>query len=125
MNSEFGNKYLLPSNNYNEYNLKKNQKIKCRIDRINCNGKVFIEPECSIYKVGDMDTFMFYDSESRIKTKTFENYNVLKAKNKTTQRGIFFKKENYNEAMINENWLCEIVRIKKGEFYLKPIEKRD
>lgn len=45
-------KYLLPVAVYSHYKLRPGMDVKCRIDRINCDGKVFLEPENPFYKVG-------------------------------------------------------------------------
>ena len=45
-----GNKYLLPAINYKPYNFKIGEWIKCRIDKINCTGKMYIEPNHPVYK---------------------------------------------------------------------------
>lgn len=47
-----GLKYLLPVANYSNYSLSEKSEFKCRIDRINCTGKVFLEPEHPFYKEG-------------------------------------------------------------------------
>ena len=39
------------------YHLKTGQTINCRIDKINCTGKIFIEPEHPYYKLGEIYEF--------------------------------------------------------------------
>lgn len=53
-------KHLLSKQYYRGYNLKNNQEIICRIDKINCTGKIFIEPQHPHYKLGDVYNFRFY-----------------------------------------------------------------
>ena len=38
-------KYLLPFRRYSHYQILTGTEIKCRIDRINCKGEVFLEPQ--------------------------------------------------------------------------------
>ncbi len=39
-----GRKYLLPLTYYKGYDLVSPGPVKCKIDKINCSGKVFLEP---------------------------------------------------------------------------------
>jgi hypothetical protein len=53
-------KHLIHKHPYEDYNFKNNQEIICRIDKINCTGKIFIEPEHPHYKLGETYNFRFY-----------------------------------------------------------------
>lgn len=121
--AEYDKKYLMPTINYIEYQIKIGEKIKCTIDRINCNGKVFLEPECPLYKIGDKDIFTIKEREERTTHKTFDKYYINRALNNITTNAIIVSKENYDTYSQGEKWLCEIIKIKKGELYLKPLLK--
>lgn len=121
--AEFDKKYLMPTKFYQEYNIKIRDKIKCKIDRINCNGKVFLEPKCPIYSVGDRDVFTLQEKEERETHKTGDKYMVIKAVNTKTKNAIIVDIENETSYSQKENYLCEIIKIKKGEMYLKMISK--
>jgi hypothetical protein len=45
LESSKGNRMLMPLNFYKHYGIEPGNKIKCRIDKINCSGKIFLEPE--------------------------------------------------------------------------------
>jgi len=62
----FHNRHLLPADLYGNYNLKPGKKILCHIDKINCDGKIFIEPEHPCYAVGKTYDFEFIRYEKRI-----------------------------------------------------------
>ncbi len=51
-------KYLLPEQYYENYHLKIGQTITCTIDKINCSGKIFLEPEHPYYKIGERYDFL-------------------------------------------------------------------
>ncbi len=53
-------KHLLNAQYYEAYGLKNNQEIICRIDKINCTGKIYIEPIHPHYNLGDIYNFRFY-----------------------------------------------------------------
>jgi hypothetical protein len=121
--ADFNQKYLLPTEFYFEFNIKVGDKIKCRIDKLNCNGKVFLEPKHPIYDVGDKDVFTFLEIESRLTRKTKDKYLVRKAIGDKTKRAITLIENENNSPSQNEKWFCEINKIKKGELILSPISK--
>lgn len=51
-------RYLLNSSNYENYNLKTGQIIRCKVDKVNCSGRVFLEPEHPFYKAGKKYEFI-------------------------------------------------------------------
>jgi hypothetical protein len=51
-------KYLLPEQYYENYHLKVGQTIMCTIDKINCSGKIFLEPDHPYYKIGERYDFL-------------------------------------------------------------------
>jgi hypothetical protein len=51
-------KYLLPAEYYTNYNLKIGQQIQCLVDKINCSGKIFLEPDHPYYKIGERYDFL-------------------------------------------------------------------
>jgi hypothetical protein len=52
-----GRKYLLPLTFYRGYTLVSPGPIKCKIDKINCSGKVFLEPANPFYTEGESYVF--------------------------------------------------------------------
>ncbi len=54
-----GVKHLLYKSHYLYYGLELNSEVRCRIDKINCTGKIFIEPEHPFYKLGVAYDFVF------------------------------------------------------------------
>jgi bifunctional DNA-binding transcriptional regulator/antitoxin component of YhaV-PrlF toxin-antitoxin module len=45
-------RYLIPVQNYKTYDLKTGDTVVCRVDKINCKGEVFLEPENPFYREG-------------------------------------------------------------------------
>jgi hypothetical protein len=60
-----GMKYLLSSSNYRHYGIRKGTEIKCRVDRINCRGEIFLEPENPYYKEGKSYKFTVTGGDTR------------------------------------------------------------
>ncbi len=51
-------RYLLKSSHYEHYGLKVGGKVICIVDKINCTGQVFLEPEHPYYKIGQKYDFL-------------------------------------------------------------------
>jgi hypothetical protein len=47
---ENGLKHLIPEVYYRHYRIKPGDKIRCRLDRINCLGRFFFEPDHPLYE---------------------------------------------------------------------------
>ncbi len=59
-------KYLLRKKYYKHYDIQLNNIINCRVDKINCRGEVFLEPENPYYKEGDEYDFRVIGKEVRV-----------------------------------------------------------
>jgi hypothetical protein len=59
------NKYLVPVSRYSHYGIVEGQVIKCRVDRINCKGEVFLEPQNPWYSEGKSYAFVVDGTDSR------------------------------------------------------------
>jgi len=113
--SSFNTKHLLQEKSYLDYNLQLGQNIICRIDKINCSGKIFLEPEHPVYKEGNVYEFPVISCEQIItsedQTETIiivEDYRKHKFYVNVTNT------ELQNKKMIS----CRVDRIKKGKLYL-------
>ncbi|MFO7573844.1 MAG: hypothetical protein R6W67_01630 [Bacteroidales bacterium] len=52
-----GRRFLIPVPNYKDYGLKAGDRVVCRVDKINCKGEVFLEPENPFYNEGQRYQF--------------------------------------------------------------------
>ena len=52
-----GLKHFMPAEFYKGYNLNKGNEIMCRVDKINCTGRIFLEPEHPYYTEGEIYNF--------------------------------------------------------------------
>lgn len=62
-----GVKHLLDHRIYNAYGFDIGSNIICRVDKINCSGKIFLEPKHPYYSIGESYEFVF------VKTETIQN----------------------------------------------------
>ncbi|HUS87278.1 MAG TPA: hypothetical protein VMW76_08565 [Bacteroidales bacterium] len=59
-------RYLIPSARYYGYNIILDGTIHCRVDKINCNGEVYLEPEHPYYREGEKYEFTITERDIRI-----------------------------------------------------------
>lgn len=110
-------KHLLNKGYYRHYQFKLNQQINCRIDKINCTGKIYIEPEHPYYKLGESYEFRF----SRYKSMKspggqLEQLAVLK---NGLNEDIYLAADEIEQLLNPGDHLTAIVeRIKKGRVYI-------
>ena len=123
--SHEGTRYLIPSLPYKDYNLETGKMIRCKVDKINCSGRVFLEPEHPVYAEGNSYGFHY---ERKLK-----RFNVL-----GKEECLWVLKDNAGkevELLISPEYFtyepkqlidCKVIRIKKSclflghEFSLKP-----
>lgn len=121
LKNKFGGKHLLKSIHYNHYNLQVGETIKCRIDKINCSGKIYLEPENPKYKVEETYSF-------KIKT-IIDQINSVGENEKAAVVIDDFGKEincslptDFKIAPKQDKLNCKVLRIKKGELYISISE---
>ncbi|GAP44497.1 hypothetical protein TBC1_12305 [Lentimicrobium saccharophilum] len=57
MEDPFGIRHMLLYRYYQQFNLQPDSAVRCRVDKINCTGRVFLEPEHPYYKPGTTGFF--------------------------------------------------------------------
>jgi hypothetical protein len=119
-----GVKHLLYKSYYRNYNIRHGMDIRCRIDKINCTGKIFIEPEHPHYQPGKSYSFTF-DSYREVRNSDghLEKYAVL---HNGLEQEIFLSADEI-ETDLNEGDLVNalVERIKKGRVHLSLSNHRN
>lgn len=117
LKNPFGGKHLLKAIHYKHYNLKTGQQINCKIDKINCSGKIFLEPENPKYKEGKTYEFELL--------KIIDHINSVGQKEKAALVKDLFNNElicslppDYDLDPNKEKINCKVLRIKKGQLFL-------
>lgn len=119
LSDPFNRKHLLKSDLYKKYNFNKGEFINCNVDKINCQGRVYIEPEHPIYKVGKFYNFSFVRKD-KIRNKRGDMKNVLVFKDDLGNEAYSFVNniELYN--LFNEQEInAKVIMIKKAHVYIE------
>ena len=120
LNSNFGSRHLLKYEPYKHYGLKKNTEVNCRIDKINCSGKMFLEPEHKDYKEGNIYSFRINGFEEILNSdEQAERFLQLTDAN---NQDVYVNIGKYSPRDFSEAVKCRVDRIKKGKLYLTLAE---
>lgn len=117
LENPFGGKHLLKSIYYKQYNLKIGDTINCTIDKINCSGKIYLEPENPYYKQGviyEFEVIRIIDQTNSVG----ENEKVILVKDSLGRENRCSLPDNISSSQIKQKIKCKVVRIKKGVLYL-------
>lgn len=114
-------KFLLPAKTYSHYDIKVGNRIKCRVDKINCNGEIFLEPENPYYREGEY--YLFDVVETALRTDVSGNdIGMLVVKDCFANR-IFIPAGDDNPAPGTKVKL-RVDRISKGRLFLYPYGRK-
>jgi hypothetical protein len=104
-----GLKHFLPAEYYTNFNFQTGDVISCRIDKINCTGRIFLEPKHPYYIEGEIYSF---DVLNFIEN---EKYGVLVVKdifeNRIELQQEMVQVTNYK---VKKKVRCLVISIKKG-----------
>lgn len=105
-----GIRHLIDAEPYDRYSLLRRKEISCRVDKINCSGKIYLEPEHPVCKIGEIYPFEFAGYK------------------KEKNRAVFKDPLGYytsvpydtvpNTLHPGENLDCTVLRIKRGRVYI-------
>ncbi len=119
----YGYKILLPKVYYADYGFQIGSQISCRVDKVNCNGRVFLEPEHPHYREGEAYDFNISCKDSRediLGNKAYF-FMVIDALNKQWMVTIQ-SKTLWDDPP--KRIRCRLLRIKKGKLYLQHVEDK-
>lgn len=118
-----GYKILLSKSYYEGYGFEPGQTISCRVDKVNCNGKVFLEPAHPFYREGEVYPFEFVckDKITNILDQE-EQFFIVRDRLGKEWKVRIFDQEVWNDPP--EKIKCLVTRIKKGELYLRTSKQK-
>jgi hypothetical protein len=110
-------KLLLPSEQYSFYNISPGKRIKCRVDKINCKGEIYLEPKNPHYDEGKSYFFKITGIDSRTDNSGREVSVFIV--NDRYEREIAIPVEAHSGKPGRRIRLV-VERISKGKLYLLP-----
>lgn len=114
--SEWNSKHMLPVRYYHRYGFSFGDKLQCRVDKVNCNGRIFFEPLHPFYIEGQSYRFQIIVPQI-INGKPRWYYFQLK-----DQWGNISDKipaSGDNISRLSDNITCLLTKIKKGRLFLE------
>jgi hypothetical protein len=109
-------KYLIPISRYSHYGILTGKVIKCKVDRINCMGKVFLEPLNPWYSEGKSYSFDVDGIEERI-DNTGTNRKVIVVTDKSGTK-ICVPHDKFTSLTVKgEKIILTVIRITKGKVH--------
>lgn len=124
MEDTAGMRHLLPSCYYKLYEFQKGQTIRCKVDKISCSGKIYLEPQHPFYHERKKYPFTIYGQGERINKKTGRKEYFLKAKDTNGFNGeVNITGNAVFPSFFPFQCQCKLIRIKKGKLLLEQIEK--
>lgn len=116
-------KILLPASHYQQYGFSAGQQIACRVDKINCNGRIYLEPLHPHYREGELHPFSCVRSERQ----EDERGEVVLYLVVMDMHGREWRVRTWDQSLWDnppDTIRCLLRRIRKGRLYLDlPGEK--
>lgn len=107
-----GFRHLLNASYYYDYGISPNQTIICKVDKINCSGKIYLEPNHPVYQEGNIYSFPIAHSV-KIDSLQSELASVV------TVIDVFQHQWSLSMSLSSaDSCLCRVDRIKKGQLFL-------
>ncbi len=119
-----GGKQMLNAEYYESYNFKIGDTVRCRVDHINCSGRIFLEPEHPYYKEGEEYEFVV-DEIDVIHNKM--DISVFEVRVRDIFGGTAFCRQEQKVPYYYEKGYvvkCKVERVKKGSLYLSSSEDK-
>lgn len=116
--------HLLPYALYASYGLEPGQIIRCKVDKINCTGKVFLEPAHPRYTEGE--TYLFRRvSVIEAENEAGERIKRLQVEDDQDQTYFIDLLKNQYDTGIPDTVACRIRLIRKARVFLNWIDEED
>lgn len=116
----YGTRYLLEKEVYKNYRITEGEQLMCRVDKINCTGKVFLEPKHPHYTEGDIFPFEVVNNQQNRNSVGLTEYFVM-VRDAFGYETLVPNPENKNLSGV---LLCRVDRIKKGTLFLSLPEAK-
>ncbi len=114
---ENGRAVLFDGSTYTLYNLEPGVKVRCRVDKINCRGELFLEPEHPVYREGEWHRFTV-KFVREIEGSRIRKGRVLVVTGALGEEIVLPVPHGYDISAAGDSINLYVARIKKGRVYL-------
>jgi hypothetical protein len=119
-----GVKHLIRSDFYMQYHFREGALVHCRVDHINCTGKIYIEPEHPYYKTGHYYEFPFREVTNI--AVHGGSVNEMAVFEDVFGNDIMLPIDDVKEGISGLQAVrAKVIRIKKGKVFISTGESRD
>jgi hypothetical protein len=121
-----GRKFMMKKKYYgSEYGLIPGKEIICRVDKINCNGRIFFEPHHPYFRPGMRAEFEITGESTRKFKKTDGIYRVLTCRGDKNEPAIIKETDTGNIHLFKPgNKVSALVKkVSKGEAHLTEVTR--
>lgn len=120
MESKAGNRLLMPFRFYVSYGIKPGGIISCLIDKINCSGRIFLEPAHPFFNMGQQYDFTIRAKEELVDRKgRLQTYYTLSVHGNMQYKAIV---TDEIALPVPANIRATFIRTRKGILMLSEIE---
>lgn len=114
---ESGRRLLLPCETYKNFNIKVGNSIDCRIDKVSCSGKVYLEPKHPIYNEGEVYDFEILGEEEQGYARYLTVFDCFGS----SVRVALPSTDSLIEITGDKFIKLKVIRLKKGVPILEPL----
>ena len=114
----FGKKHLMFDKDFINYGFNTGDIIICLVDKINCNGKIFLEPKHPFYVTGKVFEFEFIGIANIESSKKVKQTALLINDNYQSKAVLVDVEQSKYHDFVSRKVKAEIVYIKKAVIYL-------
>jgi hypothetical protein len=116
---EFGSKHLLPAIYYKKYPIKLKEYYQCHVDKINCQGRIFLEPVHPFYLLNKVYEFEVIGIVTIYSHRDFKaKYYKMAGKNgELAYLAVDLIKGKIQKGVLK----CRVSKIKKAKIFLETI----
>lgn len=120
LESKAGNRLLMPTKFYQTYNINPGDMILCHVDKINCSGKIYLEPEHPIFQIGQRYDFKLTGKHDLSDRKgRLQSYFSLAGHGEMNVQAMFLDFFKYSYPVYLS---AKLVGIRKGILILSDIQ---
>ncbi len=117
LETPFKTRITMLSEPYKSYSFKIGEEIQCKVDKVSCSGKIYLEPEHPFYKVDNTYSFEFMESKT-IESLYGDTLDVLYFKDKLNNS---IEIPSWKSFLAPEKYInLKVLRIKKAQLIAFP-----